>query len=191
MRQTTAILLAFVLATYWTPAGAQQVGQNATTPSTGATFQATSQLVIETVGVKGKDGKPVEGLTSKDFVVTEDGAPQTIKFFEYQKLPDASDPASTLPPITQITPMAKLPHTQIEPEKPGDLHYRDRRLLGLYFDMSAMSQAESTNRVFHFSEPFTRPALLELKSVIPVRNASGFAGSYTLQASAPGAPPAT
>ena len=37
-----------------------------------------------------KSGKTIEGLTAKDFTVTEDGAPQTIKFFEYQKLPDVA-----------------------------------------------------------------------------------------------------
>ena len=36
-----------------------QVGQNKQPGATEATFQTTTQLVIETVTVKGKDGKPV------------------------------------------------------------------------------------------------------------------------------------
>ena len=36
--------------------------------------------------VKDKKGKPIEGLTARDFVVTEDGVPQEIAFVEYQKL---------------------------------------------------------------------------------------------------------
>jgi len=101
-------------------------------------FRTSSQLVIETVGVKGKNGMPVEGLTAKDFIDTEDGVAQTISVFEYQKLPEV--PSAPLPadPIGVIDPMPKLPKTQIAPETPGDIKYRDKRLLALYFDLTAM-----------------------------------------------------
>ena len=52
-------------------------------------FTVNTQLVVETVSVKDKNGKPIEGLTAKDFVVTEDGVPQTISFCEFQKMQDA------------------------------------------------------------------------------------------------------
>jgi VWFA-related protein len=123
-------------------AGAQQIGTNTTpgaTPGT-TTFSASTQLVIETVAVKDKQGKPVEGLTAKDFTITEDNAPQTIKFFEFQKLSEA---APELPPApTNVIAVPKLPRTQIAAEQPGDIRYRDRRLLALYFDMSAMPIAD-------------------------------------------------
>ena len=51
------------------------------------TFRTTTRLIVQTVTVKDKDGKPIEGLTAKDFVVTEDGEPQTISFVEFQRLP--------------------------------------------------------------------------------------------------------
>src|SRR5712671_5442113 len=89
MRHALTTFLAFTLA-----AGGQQ------TANKPATFQSSTQLVVETVTVKDKNGNPVEGLTAKDFTVTEDGAPQTIRFFEFQKLelpPDALPaPPSTL-----------------------------------------------------------------------------------------------
>ena len=47
--------------------------------------------MVETVNVKDKSGKPVEGLTAKDFTVTEDGAEQSIRFFEYQKVSDVAE----------------------------------------------------------------------------------------------------
>src|ERR1035437_10025411 len=71
-------------------AGAQQSGQTSVqTPQTAANgtvkFQANTQLVIETVTVKDKNGKPVEGLTAKDFTVTEEGGAQPISFCDSKK----------------------------------------------------------------------------------------------------------
>jgi hypothetical protein len=68
-----------------------------------ATFQTTSQLVVETVSVKDKDGNPITGLTAKDFAITEDGVPQTIKFFEFQKLTDAP-PSQPRTPASNSSP---------------------------------------------------------------------------------------
>src|ERR1700730_14594864 len=56
-----------------------------------ATFQTSTQLVIQTVSVKDKNGKAIENLAAKDFTVTEDGVPQAIKFFEFQKLQEIAD----------------------------------------------------------------------------------------------------
>ncbi len=103
-----------------------------------AQFTATTQLVVQTVTVKDKAGKPVEGLTAKDFTVLEDGAPQTIKFFEYQKLTELAEAAPQAPLPEKIIPVPKLTKTQIAPEVPGNTLYRDRRLLALYFDLTAM-----------------------------------------------------
>jgi VWFA-related protein len=118
---------------------AQQIGQNktSTTPDT-PTFSISQQLVIETVLVKDKSGNPIEGLTAKDFTVTEDGAPQEIKFFEYQKLEEIITNAEPLPPVGPPKYFEKLPHTQIAGEVPGKTQYKDHRLLALYFDMTAM-----------------------------------------------------
>src|SRR6266404_3530174 len=129
MRHALITFLAFTLA-----AG----GQNKP-----ATFQSSTQLVVETVTVKDKNGNPVEGLTAKDFTVTEDGAPQTIRFFEFQKL---DQPPDALPAPTPLTTGRDLPqrltHTQIAPESPGENRFKDHRLLALYFDMTAMPDAD-------------------------------------------------
>lgn len=136
-------------------ASAQQVGQNTNAGNAGTvTFQTSTQLVIETVNVKDKDGKPVVGLTEKDFTVTEDGAPQMIRFFEYQKLEDVpSEPI--LPDPGRVAPRPKLPKGAIASERPGDVRYRDRRLLALYFDMSAMPIGDQI-RAFNAAEKFIR-----------------------------------
>src|SRR5260370_41855125 len=66
-----------------------------------ATFQTTTRLVVETVAVKDKNGKAIEGLTAEDFVVTEDGVRQDIRFFEFQTLPETPD---TAPIMTSSAP---------------------------------------------------------------------------------------
>jgi VWFA-related protein len=54
----------------------------------------TARLVVLDVVATGKDGKPVEGLTAKDFQVFEDGKPQRIRSVE---LPSAHTlPADTV-----------------------------------------------------------------------------------------------
>ena len=118
MTRFTICLLLSVLAGA-VPFDAQQIGQNAPAGEGPSTFSTSSQLVIETVNVKDKSGKPVVGLTAKDFTVTEDGAEQAIRFFEYQKMPETVEVA--LPSATLPQPLKKLPEAQITSEKPGDI----------------------------------------------------------------------
>ncbi len=119
-------------------ASAQQTPPPAAPAGQDDDFKITTntQLVIETVVVRDKGGKGVEGLTAKDFTLTEDGHEQTIKFFEYQKLPDVAEP---LPPETaNITVLNKFPKSRITAEQPGSTRYRDHRLMAIYFDMTAL-----------------------------------------------------
>src|SRR5665213_2197974 len=79
-------------------AAAQQIGTNATPGQNGAyTLSVKSQLVVETVVAKDKSGKFISGLTAKDFTVTEDGVPQTIRFCEHQKLTPITTPLPVAP----------------------------------------------------------------------------------------------
>src|SRR5579864_3285212 len=108
MKTLSALFFASTLA-------AQTIGQNA--PASGpTTFKATSQLVVETVVVKDKSGKSIEGLTAKDFTVTEDGVAQTIRFFEFQRLDEIAD-TTPLPPAGPVAALQKFPHAQISPEQ--------------------------------------------------------------------------
>ena len=114
-------------------------------------FKTTAQLVVETVTVKDKNGKAIEGLTKNDFAVTEDNVPQSVAFCEFEKFDDIdvgelkrradadtapAAPAADKPKVDSVTAM------QIMPEAPGDIRYRNRRMIALYFDMSAMPQAD-------------------------------------------------
>src|SRR5579883_3521821 len=132
MRKALAPLLAIplLLAQQQPPAGVPSIK-----------FTADSQLVVETVSVKDKNGNPIEGLTAKDFVVTENGVPQEIKFCEFQRIDNTPAGPVQAPTIADVAKAAAPPNVtavQITPEAPGDIKYRDRRLLAIYFDMSAM-----------------------------------------------------
>jgi len=120
------------------------------------TIRVDTQLVVETVVVKDKDGKNLEGLIDKDFTVTEDGVPQTISVFQFERLEDTPAPA---PPAGAQQPAAevvqpKIP-TQITPPPPGDSRYRNRRLLVLFFDLMNVSPADQL-RAFTAADKFIR-----------------------------------
>src|SRR2546426_2721039 len=120
------------------------------------TIRVDTQLVVETVVVKDKDGKNLEGLTDKDFTVTEDGVPQTISVFQFEKLEDtpapAPSPGAQQPAAEVVQP--KIP-TQITPPPPGDSRYRNRRLLVLFFDSMNVSPADQL-RAFTAADKFIR-----------------------------------
>jgi VWFA-related protein len=114
------------------------------------TFRTTTRLIVQDVMIKGKDGQPIEGLTAKDFIVTEDGQPQMISFVEFQRLPTTPRGPGQAPeaPVAQPVPtaagqVAGQPSPQISSPAPGDIKYRDRRLVMLYFDLSAMPPPDS------------------------------------------------
>ncbi len=130
-------------------ANAQQPAQNAASgPETNLRFATTTQLVVEDVLIKGKDGKPVLGLKPTDFTITEDGKPQKISVFEFQTLEEELAGASSGPSkLGAETTIAKPPEKsgvkplttiQIAPERAGDLKYRNRRLMVMFFDMTSM-----------------------------------------------------
>jgi VWFA-related protein len=118
----------------------------------GPTFRATTRLIVQTVSVKDKDGAPIEGLTARDFTVTEDGVPQDIAFVEFQRLQTAPSPDAGAPPQTPAAvgpvptigppPVAPVTLAQIAAPPAGSIRYRDRRLIVFYFDGSSMGPAE-------------------------------------------------
>ena len=162
LRLLSAILLLAAVS-----ARAQTVGQNKT-PGDNTTYQLSvrSQLVVEAVVVKDRQGNPINDLTAQDFILTEDGVPQKIRFAEHQILPSTPAPKPTTP--EDVTIYKRLGRTQIAPESPENLRYKNRRLLALYFDMSAMGPAEQL-RALEAAEKFVRTQLTEADLVSILR----------------------
>lgn len=155
-------------------AAAQQTGQNAPPGGSGtATFTTGAQLVVETVAVTGKNGDPVEGLTAKDFKVTEDGIPQAIRFFEYEDPAQTARSAPAIPSaLEHIHIYDKLGRTQIMPETPGKTRFKDRRLLALYFDMTAMQPADQL-RALAAAQKFIRTQMTSADRMAILRYSGG------------------
>ena len=123
-------------------------------------FRSETRLIIETVTVKDKEGRAVEGLTAKDFTITEDGEPQQIAFVEFQRLSTSIAPAAPLAPNAPAAPIAPLapvapiaPVAPNAPVAPGNIRYRDKRLAVLYFDLTSMSGADQM-RAFGAAQRF-------------------------------------
>src|ERR1700704_5130899 len=94
------------------------------------TFKASSNLVIVNVEVKDKSGKALEGLKKTDFVVTEDGKPQQVAVFEYQKLTETAAPPLNLASIGGNGAPPPRP-AGISSASAGVIRYQDRRLMVL------------------------------------------------------------
>ena len=139
MRRFPILLIALMLASLL----AQQAPAPPTNLDDGkpAVFSTRSNLVIVDATVKDKAGKPIENLRPQDFTVLEDGKPQKISVFEFQKLVTDAAP----PPALTLSDQLELPKaakTNITAERPGEVQYHDKRLLVFFFDFSSMGIPE-------------------------------------------------
>jgi VWFA-related protein len=152
----------------------QQVGQNKNSgEAQGFTIKVQSNLVVEAVEVKDKQGHFVQGLTAKDFVLTEDGVPQTIKYCEHQDLSETAKPLPAMTSATEdVTIYNRLAREAIAPETMDNQRYKDKRLLALYFDMTALPPADQM-RALDAAEKFIRTQMTTADLVSIMRYQGG------------------
>ena len=118
-----------------------------------ATFSSNTNLVIIDANVRDRSGKVIPDLKQSDFTLLEDGKPQTISVFEFQKL----EGDTLLPPVPAIKPVAPGPAGTPPPAPrravPGApstataapvIRYQDRRLVAMLFDFSSMQIPEQS-----------------------------------------------
>ena len=155
-------------------ASAQQIGQNTSANASGTyTLTAKAQLVVETVVVKDKQGKFIPGLGRQGF-------------YRYRGRRSADDPllrapgsrgretpvAPAAPGTEQIKLYKQLTRTQIAPEAAENSRYKNRRLLALYFDMTAMRPADQL-RALTAAEKFLRTQMTTVDLVAILRYQGG------------------
>ncbi|MFZ3213486.1 MAG: VWA domain-containing protein [Terriglobales bacterium] len=119
-------------------AGTLPAQQSAQTPYT---LKARSEVVLVNVTARDKKGAFVSDLTADDFTVLEDGKPQKVTSFDIENT-DAAPETAAGPAQTAVLTLPK-PHAEAKPaevQPPSAL--KDRRLLILFFDLSAMQPDE-------------------------------------------------
>ena len=109
-------------------------------------FHAQTELVLVNVTVKDKHGNFVRDLKPQDFTVLEDNKPQKVVSFDIENID-----AVPLPDVAQTKPLQGLtaPNgpTTATPTAKGLEEFKDRRLLILFFDLSAMEPDEIDHAV--------------------------------------------
>jgi len=123
------------------------------------TFHAETELVLVNVTVRDKSGQFVRGLKQGDFTVLEDNKPQKVVSFDVE-----NTDAVAMQDVAQAKP---LPGSeQSKPATPtalasADSAFKDRRLIVLFLDLSAMEPDEidrSVTSAVHYIETQMAPA---------------------------------
>jgi len=104
------------------------------------TFHAATELVLVNVTVRDKSGKFVRDLKPEDFAVLEDGKPQHVVSFDIENTDIL--PSTDVPQAPVLTTLTQTPASSpLTPPKAAQ-QFKDRRLIVLFFDLSAMEPDE-------------------------------------------------
>lgn len=140
------------------------------------TFRSTSELVLVNVTVRDKDGNPVRDLKREDFTVLEDNKPQQVLSFDLENtdavLPTAATEAALLRPA-QPQNAGAAPSLDTRPLK-------DRRLIILFFDLSAM-EPDEIERATEAAETYVDKQMVpaDLVSVVSLGSALNVNQDFT------------
>jgi VWFA-related protein len=105
------------------------------------TFKSNSYLVIVDVEATDKAGNPISGLKKEDFTVTEDGKKQDISIFQFQEISQEPEPPEELKLADELK-LPEAPKAELTSPTPGQLHFKDKRLMVFYMDFSSMQIPE-------------------------------------------------
>jgi VWFA-related protein len=106
------------------------------------TFHAEADLVLVNVTVRDKSGNVVKNLKPEDFTILEDNKPQKVLSFDVENMD-----AIAMQDVAQAKPLPGQPSQANQPSAPvpsanADEQFKDRRLIILFFDLSAMEPDE-------------------------------------------------
>lgn len=131
------------------------------------TFRVQSDLVLVNVTVKDKSGNFVRDLKPQDFTILEDNKPQKVVSFDVENIDAVAtqDVAQAKPLPGQAAPAT--PPVGATPSNSDADRFKDRRLIVLFFDLSAM-EPDEIDRAITSAEHYvdTQMAPADLVSIV-------------------------
>jgi len=128
------MLTAAALLLQGVPLGAQESGQPVAAQGR---IRVTTELVLVNVVARDKKGNLIKDLKKEDFTLYEDGKKQEISSFDFENVDQLA--ATAGPTVSGVAPGTLLHSSK---KAPPTLDARDRRLILLFFDFSAMQPEE-------------------------------------------------
>jgi VWFA-related protein len=114
----------------------QQSDPQAQTKPPGSSIRVTSELVLANVVARDKKGNLVRDLKKEDFTLYEDGKKQDISTFDFENVDQLETAGAAEKTVTGEA--AAGPAGVLKKSDAPVMNARDRRVIVLYFDFSAM-----------------------------------------------------
>src|SRR5216684_1744876 len=141
----SVIAAAMLLSQAAAPVPAQQMGQAE------SRIQVTSELVLVNVVAHDKKGNLVRDLKKGDLTLFEDGKKQEISTFDFENVDDLAAAGAAEATVSGAAEQGAL--LRSGKKAPASLDARDRRLILLFFDFSAM-EPEQIDRSVEAAKKF-------------------------------------
>ena len=101
-------------------------------------IRVTSELVLANVVVRDKKGNLVRDLKKDDFTLYEDGKKQTISTFDFENVDELETAGAAEKTVTGEAAEPAAPAGVLKKSAAPVMNARDRRVIVLFFDFSAM-----------------------------------------------------
>jgi VWFA-related protein len=143
-RKIAAIAIAGFLLQGGTPSFAQQVqpqppaDAQAQAKPPASSIRVTSELVLANVVVRDKKGNLIRDLKKEDFTLFEDGKKQQISTFDFENVDQLETAGGAEKTVTGETAETTGPAGVLKKSDTPVMNARDRRVIVLFFDFSAM-----------------------------------------------------
>jgi len=144
---------------------------NSTLPSQQAsdyTFKVQTELVLVNVTVRDKNGNFVRDLKPQDFTILEDNKPQKVSSFDIENVDAvATQDVAQAKPRPGAASQPQAPQAAETPASDSTAQFKDRRLIVLFFDLSAM-EPDEIDRAITSAEHYvdTQMAPADLVSIV-------------------------